>query len=161
MSSNNQIKKVEYDFVPTVALSVIVLVIVTIVIVAVIFVWNLLSKTSSDALTASQGQIQTSLINDQGQVLDVLGFRQADRRLIEQGGVDVVSKAQVKPVAQAMQELLTHPSYLSTLPEPTAVPAPQPRTPEVLPPPARVPDPRVVPTSVPTTRPAPVAPRNR
>lgn len=164
MSSNNQTKKVEYDFVPTVALSVIVVVIITIVIVAVVFVWNLLSKTGSDAILASQGQIQATLINDQGQVIDVLAYRKADQQLLEQGGVDVVTKTKVQPIAQAMQQLLAHPNYLQALPEPAPVVVPQPKTPEqpVVPAPVRpasAPTQPPTPAVIPTTHPAAVPAR--
>lgn len=143
--SNNTVKKAEYDFVPTIALSVVVIALIAITIAAVIFIWSVLNKASTDAILAKRGQALATVVRvngDESKIFNVLDFRKNDARLVLQGGVTKVgkNKVSVQPIGKAMQRLVANPSFLTVLPKPAKTkqaPAPRRAAPKKAPAPRR------------------------
>lgn len=147
--SSNQVKKAEYDFVPTLALSVVVLSLIVITVVAVAFIWSVLNKATTDAVFAKRGNALATVvrvIGDKSEIFNVLDYRKNDARLVLQGGVVKVGKKQyeVDSIGKAMQRLVANPSYVSVLPpvKETKAPAPRRAAPRKAPVPRKAPAPR-------------------
>lgn len=140
-SENQGTKKVEYDYVPTLALSFVVIFLVLTTIVSVAFIWNVLNNYSSKLSREAQGKRQIVFTDSKGQAVNVATFRENE-----------LKSQQTMP--QAMAYLLKNPGIVSTLPK--SVPAFRAPAPRRVVPAKRTAPVRRAPRRAAPARPAPV-----